>query len=204
MKLSNKYTLSRLLFAPVFFCIYNLPLWFNSDLMAKVTGIIMIPLLAFFEFTDFLDGYYARKNGEVSDFGKLFDPFADVMLNLSVFISVMTSYNENMKSYMPVLIFVLILYREFGQSFFRMLATKHGVAIAARKGGKIKTCFYITSGFFALTVESVLRLGFNIDFLFPIVRIVSICLFGICLILSYVSFIDYIKNFSQVLKSEDI
>ena len=85
MKTSNKFTFSRLVFAPVFFLIYNIPLWTGNDLLAKISAFIMIPLLAVFELTDYFDGHYARKNGEVSDFGKLFDPFADVMLNLTVF-----------------------------------------------------------------------------------------------------------------------
>ena len=83
MKLSNKFTLARAIFAPIFFLIFNIPTWLNSDVLSKISAFIMIPLLAVFELTDYWDGHYARKNGEVSDFGKIFDPFADVILNLN-------------------------------------------------------------------------------------------------------------------------
>lgn len=202
MKTSNKFTFSRLVFAPVFFLIYNIPLWTGNDLLAKISAFIMIPLLAVFELTDYFDGHYARKNGEVSDFGKLFDPFADVMLNLTVFACSLKSSDSSMGSYIPLVIFVFIMYREFSQSFLRMVATRQGIAIAARKGGKIKTVFYIISGFAFLAVESAIRLGI-LDFsaYYSIVRYVLTGFFAVCLLLSYISFIDYLKNFSSVFKN---
>lgn len=208
MKLSNKFTLSRLIFAPIFFVIYMIPVWSGNSKLAFASACIMIPLLAIFQLTDYWDGHYARKNGEVSDFGKLFDPFADVMLNLTCFLCAMSSYETKIASYMPIIIFLLILYREFSQSFLRMLALKQGIAIAARKSGKIKTVFYIGSSFIMLAFESVIRLGlvpsicasFNIDSesLYSIFKITLYCLYGICLVLSYSSFLDYIKNFKSV------
>ncbi|MGI5059183.1 CDP-alcohol phosphatidyltransferase family protein [Treponema pectinovorum] len=210
MKVSNKFTFARLVFAPVFFVLYNLPIWINSKTLAFVSGCIMIPLLVIFELTDYWDGHYARKCNEVSDLGKLFDPFADVMLNLTVFVCAMTSFDSKMDSYMPFIVFILIMYREFSQNFLRMLAIRQGIAIAARKGGKVKTVFYIVSGFFMLTVESFIRLGlvelvksnFGIDIesFYPQAKIVIQSLFVICLVLSYTSFIDYIKNFGSVFK----
>ena len=200
MKTSNKFTFARLIFAPFFFLIYNIPLWTGDFLLAKISAFIMIPLLAIFELTDYFDGHYARKYGEVSDFGKIFDPFADVMLNLTVFICSMKSFDSALGGYMPMVIFVLILYREFSQSFLRTVATKHGIAIAARKSGKIKTVFYIISGFAMLGAESAIRLGLDIAFLYPAIKIFLITMFSLCLLLSYLSFADYIKNFSSVFK----
>lgn len=156
----------------------------------------MIPLLAIFEFTDYLDGHYARKHGEVSDFGKIFDPFADVILNLTVFMCAVS------KNYMPIVLFALILYREFSQSFLRTVALKHGIAIAAKKGGKFKTVFYIISGFYFLAVESCIRL--NLSFLsensINVLKIVAVVMFLLCVIFSWASFIDYIKSFYPLLK----
>lgn len=199
MKLSNTFTTMRLVFAPIFFLLYNIPLWTHSELLCKISSFIMLPLLALFELTDYFDGYFARKNGEVSDFGKLFDPFADVILNLTVFLCATQSVSTEISTYIPLVIFVFILYREFSMNFVRMIAVSKGIAIAARKGGKIKTVFYITSGFFALLIESLLRLNIHIPYLLHF-KIVAVILFSICLLLSYISFIDYIKTFCKILK----
>lgn len=191
MKLSNKFTLARAIFAPIFFMIFNIPAWLNSDVLSKISAFIMIPLLAVFELTDYWDGHYARKNGEVSDFGKIFDPFADVILNLTVFMCAVAS------GYMPIVLFALILYREFSQSFLRMAALKNGIAIAAKKGGKFKTVFYIFSGFFFLTIETYSRLGLSFfsDVFVHGCKIAAIVMFVLCTLFSWTSFVDYIKSF---------
>jgi CDP-diacylglycerol--glycerol-3-phosphate 3-phosphatidyltransferase len=210
MKVSNKFTLARLVFAPVFFLLYNIPIWTGNKTLAFISACLMIPSLIVMELTDYWDGHYARKHNEVSDLGKLFDPFADVMLNLTVFISAMHSFDARIGSYMPVWIFILIMYREFCQNFLRLLAVRHGVAIAARKGGKVKTVFYIISGFFMLAAECFIRLGFadliNVHFgldvsvFYPYAKMVVRSLYLVCLVLSYVSFADYVKNFGSVFK----
>lgn len=210
MKVSNKFTFARLIFAPVFFLIYNLPIWTGSSTLAFVSACLMIPLLAVIELTDFWDGHYARKHNEVSDLGKLFDPFADVMLNLTVFICAIRSFDEKMGGYMPLVIFILIMYREFCQNFLRMLAIRQGVAIAARKSGKIKTVFYIISGFFMLSAECFIRLGLvgivqsrlgvDLSVFYPAARTVVLVFYIVCLVLSYASFVDYLKNFSSAFK----
>lgn len=195
MKLSNKFTLSRILLAPVFFILYFVPIWFGK--FNELSMIIAIPLLAFMEFTDYLDGHYARKHNEVSDFGKLFDPFADVMVHLSTFVCFLFSVTG--KGYMSPLILVLILYREMSMTFIRMIATKKGIAIAARKGGKFKTVMYVVAGFYALFLETLVRFNVQLE-CFDVLRIVCTCLFVVCLICSYASFIDYLKHFGKILK----
>lgn len=202
MRLSNKFTLSRVIFAPIFFFLYMIPLWISSvQILSKISAVILIPLLILFELTDYFDGHYARKHGEVSDFGKLFDPFADVMLNLSVFLCAVGS------GYMPIVLFVLIFYREFSQNFLRMVAISKGTAIAAKKGGKFKTVFYIISGFSFLTVECARRLGIidmfksYADSVMGVAKIVLIVLFSLCVLFSYLSFADYIKSFASVFKN---
>lgn len=195
MKLSNKFTLSRILLSPVFFILYFLPIWTGK--FSELSVCIAIPMLAFMEFTDFLDGYYARKHNEVSDFGKIFDPFADVMVHLATFFCFIFSVNTT--GYLPPIIFILILYREMTMNFVRMVAMKKGVAIAARKGGKFKTVMYVVSGFFALFLETLVRFD-AVPSCFATLKIVSIVLFVISLICSYVSFVDYLVNFKNVLK----
>ncbi len=200
MKLSNKFTLARALFAPVFFLIYHVPLWLNSAPLLKISACILIPLLALFELTDYFDGYYARKRGDVSDFGKLFDPFADVILNLTVFTCALTSAFGG--RYIPLICLLLVMYREFTMLFLRLLAALRGTAIAARKGGKLKTVFYILSGFFALAADCAFRLGWGSAQAVPAVRLTAATLFSICVLLSYLSFADYLIHFLPIVKDD--
>ena len=196
MKTSNGFTLTRILFAPIFFILYFIPIWTGA--FTKLSLLVAIPLLCFAEFTDFLDGHYARKHNEVSDFGKIFDPFADVILHMTTFASLMFS-TGSLGGYTPVLVFILIMYREMGQTFLRMVAAKKGIAIAARKGGKIKTVTYVVSGFYALFLETLVRLDY-VPECFGTLRIIAICLFVLSLILSYASFIDYLIHFGKTIK----
>ena len=196
MKTSNGFTLTRILFAPVFFILYFIPIW--TGFFTKASLLVAIPLLGFAEFTDFLDGHYARKHNEVSDFGKIFDPFADVILHMTTFVCLMFSAGE-ISGYTPRFVFILIMYREMSQTFLRMVAAKKGIAIAARKGGKIKTVSYVVSGFYALFLETLVRLDV-VPECFGTLKIVSVCLFVLSLILSYTSFIDYLVHFGKTLK----
>lgn len=198
MKLSNKFTLVRVIFAPVFFLLYFIPIW--SGKFTFLSLLIALPCLIFAEFTDYLDGHYARKHNEVSDFGKLFDPFADVILHLTTFVCFMKSVNPEI-SYLPIVIFLFIMLREFSQNFLRMVAAKKGVAIAARKGGKFKTVMYVVSEFYALLLEILVRTE-NIPSCWQTLKIISLILFIVCVICSYVSFIDYLVHFGSILKSE--
>ena len=202
MKTSNKFTLTRIIVAPIFFIIYFLPIWLKiptGSIFSILTVCILIPLLAFAELTDYFDGYYARKHSEVSDFGKMFDPFADVFLHLSTFTCFVFS------GYMPTVLYILILYREFSQNFLRMVAANRGTAIAARKGGKLKTVFYVISCFVALAQEALVRTGLNLilglpDNFLDIFRYVGYGFFFVCVLLLYISFADYLKNFGGLLK----
>lgn len=198
MRLSNKFTFTRVIFAPIFFVLYFLPIWTGK--FATLSVCIIIPCLIFAEFTDYLDGHYARKHNEVSDFGKLFDPFADVILHLTTFVCFVKSYNPEI-SYTPLAILLFIMLREFSQNFLRMVAAKQGVAIAARKGGKFKTVMYIVTEFYALLLETLVRTN-NVPDFFPTLKIISVVLFVICVICSYASFIDYLVHFGKMLKDK--
>ena len=202
MKTSNKFTVARVISSPVLFLIYFIPVWTKAEpgsALAIASMAISIPLLALAELTDYFDGHYARLHNEVSDFGKMFDPFADVFLHLSMFTCFVFS------GYMPVCFYIPILYREFSQNFLRMVAAKSGTAIAARKGGKVKTVFYVASCFVALAQETLVRTGlvevFGLnDLVMDIFRYVGYGFFGVCVLLAYTSFIDYLKNFGKILK----
>lgn len=187
MKKADFFTTVRLVFAPVFLILYMFPVWTGK--FAFASACILMPLLGFAEFTDFLDGFFARREHAVSDFGKLYDPFADVVLHLTAFFCFAWT------GYMPFVLLVLVFWREFGMTFIRMAAVKKGVAIAARKGGKFKTVLYISGILFSLAVESLIRLGCDISSSMNILKTIAACLFGAGTLASYVSFIDYIVHF---------
>ncbi|MCR4939724.1 MAG: CDP-diacylglycerol--glycerol-3-phosphate 3-phosphatidyltransferase [Treponemataceae bacterium] len=190
MTKADKFTTVRLVFAPIFLIIYILPEWFPAS--GFITGCILLPLLCFAEFTDFLDGFYARKMNNVSDFGKLYDPFADVVLHLSSFFCYVHT------GYMSFIVLLLLFYRETGMLFLRMVAAKKGVAVGARKGGKLKTVLYIATSFVCLAVDTLVRLGVNISGFESISTIVITVMSILCVVASYVSFIDYLISFKSI------
>ncbi len=147
MSLANKFTLLRIILAPVFFILYLLPVFFPS-LKDSVLIFWTVPVIwviaVFAELTDMLDGMAARKMNEVSDFGKFFDPFADTLFQITCFLCFV------IEEVFPAALFLLVLYREFGILFVRNLMLKKGVTMGARKSGKIKTVTYITAGAAAL------------------------------------------------------
>ena len=190
MTKADKFTTVRIAFAPIFLILYILPEWFPS---AKViTGCLLLPLLCFAEFTDFLDGFYARKMNNVSDFGKLYDPFADVVLHLSTFFCYVHS------GYFSFIVLLLLFYRETGMLFLRMVAAKKGVAVGARKGGKLKTVLYIATGFVCLTLDSLIRLGVEVNSFMRISSIVITLMSVLCVLASYISFTDYLISFKSL------
>ncbi|MBD5434086.1 MAG: CDP-diacylglycerol--glycerol-3-phosphate 3-phosphatidyltransferase [Treponema sp.] len=196
MKTSNKFTLARIVAAPIIFALYFLPEWLGSELLGKIVSVALILILPFVELTDYFDGHFARKHNEVSDFGKMFDPFADVFLHLSMFTCFVFS------GYMHPVFYVLILYREFSQNFLRMVAAKTGTAIAARKGGKLKTVFYVAGCFVVLAQNCLARTGLAAAWSVNMAafNFAGQLMFAICVVLSYASLFDYLKNFGHVLK----
>jgi CDP-diacylglycerol--glycerol-3-phosphate 3-phosphatidyltransferase len=195
MRIADKFTLSRIILSPIFYLLYFLPTW--TKFSPSISVWILLPLLAFMEFTDFLDGFFARKTKAVSDFGKLFDPFADVLVHLTTFCCLVIS------GYMPGLIFMLILYREFSMNFIRMMAIQKGVAIGARKGGKLKTVLYVITTFYCLAIEACGRVGITITAMAGGLNVGRIVLIGLCLIAAYASFADYLVHFWGLLKNAE-
>jgi CDP-diacylglycerol--glycerol-3-phosphate 3-phosphatidyltransferase len=86
------------------------------------------------EASDLLDGYFARKYGQVSDFGKLMDPYADSAFRLTV----LFSFAGRDHRWIPLWMVVVLLYRDLLTSVLRTFAMKRGVVVAARFSGKVK------------------------------------------------------------------
>lgn len=184
MNIANALTSLRLVLSPVFFFFAFLPYW-TTGRFALISTIILWVIFVLVELSDILDGAVARAQGIVSDLGKLLDPFADVVSRLTYFL-VFAVFEI-----MPVWMFVLIMWREVGIIFVRMMMMRDGVALAARKGGKTKAVMYAVSSGFGLLMLMHLRLQ-NLHGFMPWLPWVTMGAFLIAVLLAWGSFIDYL------------
>lgn len=131
MNLPNFLTVLRIALIPLFVFIYSDPTPLRSFL---ATATFLIASL-----TDFLDGYLARKRGEITNFGKLMDPIADKLLIISALLLLV--YFQKV----PVWIAIILIGREMAVTGLRAVATLDGVIIPADKWGKYKMGAQITA-----------------------------------------------------------
>ena len=137
MNLANKITMFRIFLLPIFVlsCYYD------------QSGISSLLIFLLGSFSDFLDGYVARKYNMITDFGKFIDPIADKILVLSAFIMFID------RGFVEPWVAIVVLFRELLISGFRMLAAKKNISIAADIFGKLKTTTQFFSViFFFLTI----------------------------------------------------
>lgn len=128
MNLPNKLTLTRLILAVPF--IYVLE---NSPQGGILYRLIALAIFVVASLTDFFDGYLARRDNLITDFGKIMDPLADKVLVISALV-VMVSLH-----YIPSWMTIVIIFREFLISGIRMVVAAKGEVIPASKLGKYKT-----------------------------------------------------------------
>lgn len=136
MNLPNKLTVLRIILVVVFMFFL-----FSHGIMFKC-----LALCAFLaaSFTDFLDGYIAKKNNMVTTFGKLMDPIADKILVLSALLAFV-----EMKL-IPAWMVVIIIFREVTVTGLRFTAITQGKVLAAENGGKHKMVSQVLSIFVIL------------------------------------------------------
>ena len=148
MTISNAVTASRIFLAPLFFVVFFLPRWFGVSELVVI--VILWVLFVAIELSDLFDGHIARKLSQTSDTGKLLDPFADSLSRLTYFFCFTSA------GYMPIWIFVVLLYRDLGVGFIRLMILRRGAALSARVSGKLKAWIYAVAGgvgLFHLTIE---------------------------------------------------
>lgn len=126
-QLPNMLTLLRLVMIPVYLLTF-----YSENSYAHMVALIIFILASL---TDVLDGYLARKFDTVSKFGKLADPFADKLMQLSVLYTLVDA------GYIAKWFFWIILTKETLQILlgFFMLRLKPPIIIAANKYGKATT-----------------------------------------------------------------
>lgn len=122
--LANMITFSRIVLTGLFLFFV-----FTETLLSRIMALLLFTLACF---TDFLDGYIARKRNQITDFGKLFDPIADKILIFSVFFSFLQM--GLIRAWMVIIIFS----REIMITAFRLFALSKKKIIQAEKAGKHK------------------------------------------------------------------
>ncbi len=199
MNLPNKITVARMLLIPIMIIVPYLG--FNNILFGSVTIGSFITLIIFLiaSFTDFLDGYLARKNNLVTTFGKFLDPIADKLLVLSALIMLVE------QGIIPGWIPIIIAAREFIVSGIRMLAAGDGKVIAASWYGKVKTvsqmvaislAFLSTNTFMQFTSVEMSTGTLILNILMSLAMIVAV-------LMTILSGVDYfMKSKDIVLKSK--
>ena len=126
MNTPNKLTVLRFILVPVFI-IYA---YYEHQQGALYISTLIFTLASF---TDFLDGYLARKHNLVTDFGKFMDPLADKVLVVAALLFLVQI--GRIESWAVL----IIVTREYAISIIRAIAAANGKVIAASGGGKIKT-----------------------------------------------------------------
>lgn len=189
MNLPNRLTLIRVLLIPII-VIISLIKRLDKIFFSGVTysDFIVLVIFCIASFTDFLDGYIARKYNLVTDFGKFMDPLADKLLVFSAFI-ILIEWGR-----IDGWIVTVIVAREFMVTGIRILAASNNVVIAASKLGKAKTISQM------VTIIILLLNGLITSFTsFPIGLIMTY----IAAALTIISGADYlIKNKDIILKSK--
>lgn len=147
MNLPNKLTLIRIILVPVMVIVsfFDIP---GSFLGIPTTMWILNVIFIIASITDKLDGYLARKNNQVTNFGKFLDPIADKILVVAAMLILVEMGR------LPAWIPIIVIFREFAVSGYRLVAVQSsGNVIAASIWGKLKTatqmlgiiCMFLTN-----------------------------------------------------------
>ncbi|MBQ3490417.1 MAG: CDP-alcohol phosphatidyltransferase family protein [Clostridia bacterium] len=173
LNLPNKLTLARMIMVPflMVFITFDFGLGVWSRLIAAA-------FFALASFTDFVDGYIARRDNLVTNFGKFMDPLADKLMvfvalislcyvtgrdtiHFELFGELVVDEAELVYGVCLLAVTVLVIFRELAVTSMRMVVTNtDGVVIAANYLGKVKTCVQIL---FILT--ALIEPIFDYDFL---------------------------------------
>ena len=191
MNLPNKLTIFRIILVPIMAIIP----FFNFDIKWIVIDIIFI--LA--SITDKLDGYIARSKNQITTFGKFLDQIADKILVLAAMI-ILVEDNR-----LPAIIPIIVLFREFIVSGYRLVAVeKGGKVIAASVWGKLKT----VTQMLALILAFVDQNGFAQCFMGGLTgfawwyNFITTILMSLSVIAAVLSGIDYIAKGKDLFKEE--
>ena len=197
MTLPNKLTILRVLMIPLFLVFFYV----------QFTGhyFVALGVFALASFTDFLDGFIARKYKLITNLGKFLDPVADKILVAAAMIVMLTvpaffcAYLGGWALIVAGCCVAIILARELIVSGFRMVAADARIVIAADKVGKVKTVtqmvclilLLIWAGFYEF---------FPNHIAIKVLNFAGLGFFALCTLLTVISGINYIVKNIEVLK----
>lgn len=187
MNLPNRLTLLRCALVP-FVVLLMIPLSSFGDndynrFIESYGMIIALIIFAIASFTDFLDGYLARKRGQVTNLGKFLDPIADKVLVIAVliaFVQIGTCH---------AVVPILVLFREFTVTGIRLLAIERGQVIAASYLGKAKTVTQMIAIVLLMLHHISIRFWGGVE---PYLFALSQAALVLCLIMTVWSGVDYL------------
>jgi CDP-diacylglycerol--glycerol-3-phosphate 3-phosphatidyltransferase len=136
--------------------------------------------------TDLVDGYLARRDNLVTNFGKFMDPLADKILTISAMICLVDLRR------LPAWIVIIIIAREFIISGFRLIASDNGIVIAASWWGKTKT-----------VTQMIMIILLIINFQSEPMHTVQIVAIFIAVVMTVISLWDYIYQNRNVILMQD-
>jgi CDP-diacylglycerol--glycerol-3-phosphate 3-phosphatidyltransferase len=186
VNLPNYITLSRIFAVPLFIWILSSH-WFDGPFGEKELLACGIFIAA--SITDGLDGYLARRRGQITTLGMLLDPLADKLLIAAAFVT-LVQINPRI---VPAWIAVVVIGREFLVSGLRSIAASQGFTIEASDLGKFKTVVQIVVVVAAILEVRWHEWDFGL-FFFPVTVIAKVGMWFM-VTLSLVSAIDYFAGF---------
>ena len=192
MNLPTKLTLLRIIMIPLFVVFYYLT-------SIKGNFYISAGIFALAAFTDFLDGYLARKYDQVTDLGKFLDPIADkVLVSTALILLLVPPTGVVLMPWYASIFVAVILARELIVSGFRLVAAGKGKVISADKSGKIKT-FFTDLSILVLLVSAEISPVSEIN----TANLIGFIMLGVSALLTVVSGAEMLIKNSSVLKEGD-
>ncbi|MFA6859813.1 MAG: CDP-diacylglycerol--glycerol-3-phosphate 3-phosphatidyltransferase [Clostridia bacterium] len=192
INLPTKLTLLRIIIVPLIIFSYLATFLPYGKLIALILFIIAAC-------TDFIDGYLARKNNQVTTLGKFLDPIADKLLVISTLLLVVV--DKNVIAPYGVIFAIIIIGRDFFVSGLRSMAAKNNVVLAADNLGKFKTIVQDIALPAYLLFSFLRSLGGVPSNILLILEIVAFTLLSIATLLTIASGINYIANNSKLIRN---
>src|SRR6201982_3797567 len=186
VNLPNSITLTRIFSIPLLIWILSTnrfhSAWGEQELLASALFIAA-------SITDGIDGYLARKRGQITTIGMLLDPLADKLLIAAAFVA-LVQFNPSL---VPAWVAVVIIAREFLVSGLRSIAASEGFTIEASDLGKFKMLVQIVS-VVAVILDHRWKAWYVGRYIFPVHWIAFLAIWFM-VFLSLVSAVDYFAAF---------
>ncbi len=187
MNLPNSITMSRIVMIPLLLWMLSPHFtWRGIDGAQEILASVLFILASI---TDGLDGYLARKRGQITTMGMLLDPLADKIMVTAALIA-LVAYNPQV---VKVWIAVVIIGREFLISGLRSIASSEGFTIQASDLGKLKTVLQIVTVVSAILAHRWDEWQFG-DLVIP-VNWIAVAAIYFTVLVSIISAIDYFVGF---------